>query len=84
MPNQINLIMQSISIFYFFSTGSALLAAMPLGARTMFSSSSRVAGPPGPVCSPVGGWFLMGLKSTTRSSLTAKTVSVASQGSSLG
>lgn len=49
----------------------------------MSSSSSFEAAPPGPVCCDMSvGSFSRGLKSTTRSSLTAKTVSVASQGSS--
>lgn len=50
------------------------LPLYPLGDRITLYSSSRVA-----LSSP---W--KGLKSTTRSSLTAKTVSVANQGSSLG
>lgn len=62
-------------------------APMPFGASVISNSSSFVAFPPGPLCSLIDFGILLsssGAKSTTKSSLTAKTVSVDSQGSSLG
>lgn len=68
-----------------YKTGFAFDACAPKGASTISSSNSLTAFPPGPVCSFIDdGIFSIGLKSTTRSSFTAKTVSVSSQGSSLG
>ena len=68
-----------------YNTGFAFDACAPKGASTMSRSNSLTAFPPGPVCSFIDdGIFSIGLKSTTRSSFTAKTVSVSSQGSSLG
>ena len=70
---------------YLLSTGFAAFTAIPLGANTILSSSSLTASPPGPVFfDMVEGNSFSGVKSTTRSSLTAKTVSVASHGSSAG